>query len=188
MCSVFLVNEFINWRDFMKKISLMFISVLFICGCVTIPEGAVAIKIYPDNLGRNQVAVLRLQQKLGFYIFRCDGMPVYRNTQYVILKPGRHEIWFRIQGQNLLEEYWITNKKYMDAIGGHTYIIRTKGAGLFVVGDQWYPEVIDVSNDPKMNVITIPDNAFTEISAENQSTFEKSKLEIPTMDEGLNKK
>jgi hypothetical protein len=172
----------------MKKLLFIGLVILSFTGCITIPEGAVFIKMYPDNLSRNDIAILSLQQKLGFYIFKCDGMPIYKNTQYVLLKPGRHKIWFRIQGQNLLQEYWITNKKYMDAVGGHTYIIKTKGVGLFVVGDKWYPEIIDVSNDPQLSVKKIPDNAFVEVNAENSTTFENSKLEIPTMNEGLNKK
>jgi hypothetical protein len=59
---------------------------------------------------------------------------------------------------------------------------------LFVVGDKWYPDVIDVTNDPKLNVTGIPDNATTEVMTTNQASYENSKLVIPTMDEGINKK
>ncbi len=172
----------------MKKFLIMLVGICFVCGCVTIPHGPVAIKMYADNFRRNDVAILRLQQRFGFYIFKCDGLPIFSNTQFVLIKPGRHDIWFRMQGMNLTQEYWYTNRKYMDAIGGHTYIIKTKGSGLFVVGNKWYPDVIDVTNDPKMNITVLPDYASTEVNTTNQITYENSKLVTPTMDEGINKK
>jgi hypothetical protein len=99
--------------DEMRKLLYLFVLSMMVGGCVTIPQGPAVIKIYHDNLSRNDVAILRLQQILGFYVFKCDGMPVYSNTQFVLLKPGRHEIWFRMQGMNLTQEYWYTNRKYM---------------------------------------------------------------------------
>jgi len=47
------------------------------------------------------------------------------------------------------------NKKYIDVQAGHTYLLKSKGSGLFVVGDKWFPELLDVTSDPDLNVVTM---------------------------------
>lgn len=123
-------------------------------GCASV--GPSVITTYDDVSERSQVAILRVEQKMGLTVTACDGLSVPRSARYILLKPGRHEVWFQIFGQTLLETYTMTNKKYLDAEAGHTYILKSKGGGLFVVGDKWFPEVIDVTDDAKLHVLTLP--------------------------------
>jgi len=129
------------------------ISLIFI-GCA--PSGPSAISIDTISSQRSQVAILRVQQRMGFFILGCDKQRVYKNTKFVVLQPGRHLVYFEIQGQNILETYYMRNKKYIDVQAGHTYLLKTKGTGLFVVGDKWFPELFDVTIDPDLNITTIP--------------------------------
>lgn len=140
-----------------KKIPLYFFGVLFLlllAGCATL--GPSVVKTYNDSSERNQIAILRVDQKARLTVFGCDGNPVPRSARYILLQPGRHEILFSISGQTLFEVYRMTNKKYLDAIAGHTYILKSKGGGIFVVGDKWFPEVIDVTDDMNLHVQTLP--------------------------------
>lgn len=129
-----------------------FLSLLI--GCASV--GPSVIKTYNDVSERSQVAILRADKSKGLSIIGCDGLSISRGARYILLKPGRHEVWFRISGQTLFETYWMTNKKYLDATAGHTYILKSKGGGIFVVGDKWFPEVVDVTDDMTLHVQTMP--------------------------------
>lgn len=77
----------------MAKYFLLFL-ILLASGCVSMGQGSIAIKTYANTFPRDQVGVLRLQQRVGFKIFACDGLPVYNNSQYILLLPGRHLVNF----------------------------------------------------------------------------------------------
>ncbi|MDP2906011.1 MAG: hypothetical protein Q8O22_06915 [Candidatus Omnitrophota bacterium] len=141
-----------------KNIAFFFAScccLFLLIGCAG--AGPSVIKNYSEARDRSQIAVLIVKQKMSLTVTACDGKYIPRSARYVLLQPGRHEVWFHISGQNLLMYYNMTNKKYLDAIGGHTYMLKSKGAGFFVVGDKWFPEVIDVTNDSKFHVANIPE-------------------------------
>ncbi len=123
-------------------------------GCASV--GPSVIQTYPDTSERNKIAILRVEQKMGLTVTACDGQAVPRSARYVLLKSGRHEVWFSISGQTLLESYYMNNKKYLDAEAGHTYILKSKAGGIFFIGDDWFPEVVDVTNDIKLHVATVP--------------------------------
>lgn len=129
-------------------------SLLSLIGCAAV--GPSVIRTYDDMNERNQIAILRVEQKMGLSVTACDGLNVPRSTRYVLLKPRRHEVWFSISGQTLFEVYTMTNKKYLDAEAGHTYILKSKGGGILFVGDKWFPEVIDVTNDANLHVQALP--------------------------------
>jgi len=101
--------------------------------------GPSIIRTYDDAYARNQIAILRVEQKMGLSVTACDGLSVPRSARHILLKPGRHEIWFSISGQTLLETYNMTNRIYVDAEAGHTYILKSKGGGILFVGDKWFP-------------------------------------------------
>lgn len=84
----------------------------------------------------------------------------------------------------MLETFSIINKKYLDVQAGHTYTLITKGGGLLTVGDEWFPQVIDVTKDPKLNVVTLP--LAPEIVAAKKLVQLDDKFHTPTMNEGLN--
>ena len=123
-------------------------------GCASV--GPSVIKTYNDVSERSQIAILRADQSRELTIIGCDGLSIPRSAHYLLLKPGRHDVWFKIRGQTLFEYYTMTNKKYLDAIAGHTYILKSKGGGIFFVGDKWFPEVFDVTDDINLHVQTIP--------------------------------
>jgi len=54
----------------MKNIFPLVLISLIIVGCA--PSGPSAISIDSISSQRNQVAVLRLQQRMGFFILACD--------------------------------------------------------------------------------------------------------------------
>lgn len=132
----------------------MFISIFLITGCASV--GPVIIKTYSNDSERSRIAILRVEQKMGLTVTACDGFSVPSSARYVLLQSGRHEVWFSISGQTLLEAYRMTNRKYLDAAAGHTYILKSKGGGIFFVGDKWFPEVIDVTNDINLHVQDLP--------------------------------
>lgn len=138
----------------MKKIFWTLFLSIMVSGCA--PLGPSVVKTYEESAGRNQVAILRVDKSKGLSIDGCDKLLLQRGAKYILLKPGRHEIFFSISGQTLFETYWMRNKKYMDVVGGHTYILKSKGGGILVVGDKWFPEVFDVTDDPKLHIEIIP--------------------------------
>lgn len=119
---------------------LVLIISLSLSGCVTV--GPSVIKTYNDFNGRSQIAILRVDQKAGLTVIACDDLAVPRSVRYILLQPGRHEVLFNISGQNLLEIYRMTNKKYLDVIAGHTYILKSKGGGIFSVGISGFPRLL----------------------------------------------
>ena len=112
-------------------------SLLSLAGCAVV--GPSIIRTYDDAYARNQIAILRVEQKMGLSVTACDVLSVPRSARHILLKPGRHEIWFSISGQTLLETYNMTNRIYVDAEAGHTYILKSKGGGILFVGDKWFP-------------------------------------------------
>lgn len=143
-----------------KKLPVYLFATLFLSlltGCAAV--GPSVIKTYDDSNERNQIAILRVDQKAGLIINGCDNKPIPRSARYILLQPGRHEIFFSIYGQTLFEVYTMNNKKYLDAVAGHTYILKSKGGGILVVGDKWFPEVIDVTDDTNLHVQTLPQEA-----------------------------
>lgn len=128
--------------------------ILLLSGCATV--GPSIIRTYNDAYGRESIAILRTDQKAGLTILSCDNSAIPRSARYILLQPGRHEVWFSISGQTILEIYTITNKKYIDVSAGHTYILKSKGGGIFVVGNNWFPEVIDVTDDPSLHIQDLP--------------------------------
>ena len=139
-------------KFFAYILTVLFLSSLMGCSAI----GPSVIKMYDDNKGRNEIAILRVDKSKGLSINACDNLPIKRGAKYILLKPGRHEVWFSIYGQTLLETYVMTNKKYVDVLGGHTYILKSKGGGIFFVGDKWFPEVFDVTDDVKLHVDSLP--------------------------------
>ena len=142
----------------MKKILtgsiLVAILLSTIIGCA--PLGPSIIKTYQETKNRGEIAIIRADESKGLAIIRCDGANIKRGAKYILLNPGRHEVWFSISGQTLLETYWMTNKLYVDVAAGHTYILKSKGGGIFAVGDKWFPESIDVTEDYKFHLQAIP--------------------------------
>ncbi len=132
-------------------------TLFLLIGCASI--GPSVIKTYSDVSDRSQIAILILEQRMGLTVTACDGKFISRRARYVLLQPGRHELWFSIAGHNLLLGYSMDNKKYLDVVGGHTYILKSKGTGLFAIGDKWYPEVFDVTNDSKLHIENLPEES-----------------------------
>lgn len=140
-----------------KRILLYLLGVLFLSsliGCATV--GPSVIKTYNDFNERSKIAILRVDQKMGLTVIACDGLSISRSARYILLKPGKHEVWFSISGQTLFEIYSMTNKKYLEAVAGHTYILKSKGGGILFIGDKWFPEVIDVTDDMNLHVNALP--------------------------------
>jgi len=137
-----------------KKIFLMSLLLLSLVGCAAV--GPMIIKTYDNDSERNQIAILRVEQKSSLIITVCDGLSIPRSARYVLLQPGRHEVWFMLSTSSFLESYTITNKKYLDVVAGHTYILKSKGGGLFVLGDKWFPETVDVTDDINLHIQAIP--------------------------------
>ena len=142
----------------MKKIltSSILATILLptLIGCASL--GPSIIKTYQETRDRSEIAIIRADASRGLAIIRCDGANIKRGAKYILLNPGRHEVWFSLHGQTLLEIYQMTNKMYVDVVAGHTYILKSKGGGIFVVGDKWFPEIIDVTDDPKLHLQAIP--------------------------------
>ena len=138
----------------LRSFAFIFISISLFIGC-TAGKGPSIIKTYENVIDRNDVGIVRLNQKMSLRILACDNIVVPRTAHYLLVQPGHHELIFSISGQTLFSVYGMTNKKYLDAVGGHTYILRSE-TGWFSVGDKWYPEVIDVSNDPKLHIVALP--------------------------------
>ena len=135
------------------KLNLLLVLSILVMGCAT--KGPNVVQTYTTPLIRNEIAVLKLEQRSTFKIVACDDKLVYSNSKYILLKPGRHEIWFDVWGQTLVASYSMRNKKYLDAKAGHTYVLRSKGIGIFVEGDKWFPEVVDLT-DSKQHVSYLP--------------------------------
>jgi len=142
-----------------KKIFFYLIMFLFLSsmvGCAA--SGPLIIKTYGkdvDESDRNKIAILRNEQR-RLCITGCDNIAVPRSARYILLQPGRHEVWFFLSTSSFLENYDITNKKYIDVVGGRTYILKSKGGGLLVLGDKWFPELFDVTDDINLHVPNIP--------------------------------
>ncbi len=142
----------------MKKIFWISILALLVAGCAAV--GPSVIKTYNDDISeRSQIAILRADKSKGLSIIGCDGLSISHGARYILLQPGRHEVWFFISGQTLFQGYTMTNKKYLDAEAGHTYILKSKGGGIFLIGDKWFPEVIDVTDDPMLHLKDVPEEA-----------------------------
>lgn len=133
-----------------NSLSALLLGLVLLSGCAAI--GPSVIKTYDDVAQRNQVAILRVDKSKGLNVNGCDDLPIQRGAKYLLLKPGRHEVWFSINGQTLFEVYSMSNKKYVDVEAGHTYILKSKGGGIIFVGDEWFPELIDVTDDAKLHV------------------------------------
>jgi hypothetical protein len=118
-------------------------------------NGPRVVQTYDNALDRNEIAIVRLEQKMSLRVLACDGIAVPKTVRYLLVRPGRHELIFSISGQTIVEVYQMTNKKYLDAIGGHTYILRSE-TGIFSIGNKWFPEVVDVTDDPKLHVTDLP--------------------------------
>ncbi len=141
----------------MKKVLTRFIlATIFlstVTGCASL--GPSIIKTYQETRGRSEIAIIRADESKGLTITRCDGVIIKYGAKYILLNPGRHELWFSIFGQTLFESYHMTNKTYVDVVAGHTYILKSK-RGVFFVGNKWFPEILDVTNDSKLHLQTIP--------------------------------
>jgi len=70
------INIFKNKVIIMKNIFPLVLISLIIVGCA--PSGPSAISIDSISSQRNQVAVLRLQQRMGFFILACDNERVIK--------------------------------------------------------------------------------------------------------------
>lgn len=137
-----------------------FLLLLSLSGCAAV--GPSIIKTYNDLNERDKIAILRVDQNFNLLqssnliVRSCDGMAIPHSVRYVLLKPGKHEIWFDIYGQTIVENFQMTNKKYLDAVAGHTYILKPRGGGgMLFVGDR-FPEFADVTDDAKLHVQTLP--------------------------------
>ena len=128
-------------------------------GCAT-TRGPSIVKTYDKDLDRSDKAIFRQTQKMSLTITECDGITVPRTVRYLLLQPGRHELIFSISGQTLISVYEMRNKKYLDAVGGHTYILQSE-TGWFSVGDKWFPEVVDVTDNPNLHVTALPSDEGT---------------------------
>ncbi|MBF0388102.1 MAG: hypothetical protein HQL20_09670 [Candidatus Omnitrophica bacterium] len=133
---------------------LILIGIIFLNGCAAV--GPSVIQTYSNESERNQIAILKAQQTREMTIQAADDLLIPASARYVLLQPGRHKINFMTQPQSLMVSYRITNKVYLDAVAGHTYILKSKGAGVFLLGDKWFPEVVDVTDDLSQHVSTIP--------------------------------
>ncbi len=136
----------------MKKYQELFIIVILsvIFSSCASTKGPHVVQTYDNDLDRNEIAIVRLEQKMSLRVLACDGMAIPKTVRYLLVRSGRHELIFSISGQTLIEVYQMTNKKFLDAIGGHTYILRSE-TGLFSIGDKWFPVVVDVTDDPKLH-------------------------------------
>ncbi len=141
-----------NRRIFSYAFAVLFLSSLM--GCASV--GPSVVKTYNNDFERGKIAILRADKSKPISIIGCDGIPIYNGARYILLEPGRHEIWFNISGQTLFIYYRMSNKKYLDVIAGHTYILKTKLGKLFDVGDKWFPEAVDVTNDINLHLQEIP--------------------------------
>lgn len=124
----------------------------FVIGCASV-SGPTVIKTYDQVSPRSQIAILRVKGE-GLRVIGLDGQTVPSGAQYVLLQPGRHQVWFTMWGQTILTTYRMTNKKYLDARPGRTYILKAEGGGLFA--DRGFPDAVDVTGDPKLHVPNIP--------------------------------
>lgn len=138
----------------MRKLIFLSILVGWLSGCASV--GPIVVTTYDKDIERSKIAILRADKSKSIFITGCDGISIYKGTRYILLEPGRHEIWFSISGQTLFISYSMTNKKYLDAVAGHTYILKTTLGKLFDVGDKWFPEVIDVTDDANLHLQEIP--------------------------------
>ena len=138
---------------------VLFVLLVILSGCAT-TRGPSIVKTYDKILDRSDIAIVRLTQKMSLTITACDGITVPRTVRYLLLQPGRHELIFSISGQTLISVYEMRNKKYLDAVGGHTYILQSE-TGWFSVGDKWFPEVVDVTDNPNLHVTALPSDEGT---------------------------
>lgn len=123
-------------------------------GCAAL--GPSVVKFAPDGTERSKLAILRADASKGLTIIACDEVVIQRGAKYLLLEPGRHEVWFYISGQTLFSYYEMRNKIYLEAEPGRTYILTSKKGGILMVGDDWFPEVVDVTDDAKLHVAQIP--------------------------------
>ena len=138
----------------MKKVVILLLNVFLLSGCATTgpSSGPSILNIYNTAVERNQIAVLRLEQKRSFKVIACDGQPVPDSVRYVLLQPGRHELRYTMEEHNLLlGGSSMVNTKYLIAEEGHTYILKVT----FDQGDR-YPEVIDVTGDATLHIDSLP--------------------------------
>ena len=140
----------------MKRINFISLfSILFpLIGCA--PLGPSVIKTYNDNVERSQIAIFRVDKSKGLRIVGCDNQFLKRGAKYILLKPGPHEILYSVYGPTIFKYYSLMNKKYLNVIGGHTYILKPKGGDMFFVGDKRFPEIFDVTDDSALHVEIIP--------------------------------
>jgi hypothetical protein len=139
--------------QFQKLVVTFMIVALMSCANI---KGPTVVKVYDQSFSRNEIAVVRLAQKSSFRILQCDGITVPMSIRYLLVRPGRHELTFSISGATLLGSvYEMHNKKFLDVEGGHTYILKSE-TGLFFVGDKWFPEVVDVTDNQSLHVSSIP--------------------------------
>jgi len=134
---------------YLRELVIIVPIIAILSGCAT--TGPSIIKTYDSEIERSQIAVVRLEQKMSLRVLSCDGIAVPRSARYLLVKPGHHELVFTISGQTLVEVYRMTNKKFLEAVGGHTYMLKSE-TGWFSIGDKWFPIVIDVTDDPKLHV------------------------------------
>ena len=140
----------------MRKVQSIIICILFIAlsGCAT-TTGPVIISNYDKPMKREDIAIVMLTQKRSLRILACDGIAVPGTVRYLMLLPGRHELIFSIKGQTIVEVYEMRNKKYFNATEGHTYILKSE-TGILSIGDKWFPDVVDVTDNPELHVRTLP--------------------------------
>ena len=142
-------------KKILTRLVLATILLSIAIGCASVRPSI--IKTYQETKSRGEVSILRLDASKGLTVMRCNDIPVQYGVKYILLTPGRHELWFNIYGSTLLVHYHMTNKMYADVIAGHTYILKSKGGGIMFVGNKWFPELIDVTDDPKLHLQTIPE-------------------------------
>lgn len=139
-----------NLRLFVILIALL----VFLSSCAS-TNGPNVVKTYKNDIVRSEIAILRLDQNRSLRVLACDGIAIPKTVRYLLVKPGRHELIFSISGQTLVEVYKMTNKKFLEAVGGHTYILQSE-TGFFSIGDKWFPEVVDVTDDSKLHLKELP--------------------------------
>jgi hypothetical protein len=137
------------------RLLFSFITLVVLLVSCASTNGPRVVKAYDNALDRGEIAIIRLDQKMSLRVLACDGISIAKTVRYLLVRPGRHELIFSISGQTLVEVYEMTNKKFIEAVGGHTYILRSE-TGMFSVGDKWFPEVVDVTDDPNLHVKVLP--------------------------------
>jgi len=137
-----------------KNLLLLIVLTSVLSSCASV-SGPSVIKTYEGDKTRDEIAILRLKQKMKLQITYVDDFPVTKKAKYILLEPGRHEVGFSYSGTTLFVNVYGNNKKYLEAIAGKTYILKNKIAFLSFDPDT-YPDVLDVTEDEELHVNYVP--------------------------------